>query len=80
MQDVSNGNISIERIETVLNCIKSGSYQSEVISLIELISDYDERGTRITLEQIYNNYGNYPVYSSTITGPIGYYKYQNKQT
>lgn len=37
-----------------------------------------ERGRRITLEKIYNEPGPYPVYSSTISGPIGYYKYFNR--
>ncbi len=43
------------------------------------ISSYVERGNRITIEDIYNNYGEYPVYSSTITGNIGYYNSTNQE-
>ena len=45
--------------------------------MYELIEDYQERGNRITLEDIYNNYGEYPVYSATITGNIGFYNQSN---
>jgi len=50
---------------------------SNIIPLYEIIESYKERGDRIRIEDIYNLYGEYPVYSSTITGNIGYYNNYN---
>lgn len=50
---------------------------SEYISLHLILEGFQERGTRITVEDIYNNYGEYPVYSSTITGNIGFFDKYN---
>lgn len=50
--------------------------------LKDIIDCYSERGGKgksgsITIEEIYNNYGNIPVYSSSAYGPLGYYYKSN---
>jgi len=37
---------------------------SNIIPLYEIIESYQERGNRIRIEDIYNSYGDYPVYSA----------------
>ncbi len=67
-----------ECIKNAIDDISSLS-NSNIVPLHTMISSFKERGKRITLEDIYNNYGLYPVYSSTITGNIGYYKEYNEE-
>jgi len=64
----------VKAIEEINNKTKS-----ELVPLHTFISSYIERGKRITLEDIYNNYGKYPVYSSTITGNIGFFNKYNQK-
>jgi len=79
MQGKTNFDSSIldSEISNALEEIKSLNYESEYISLHLMLEGFQERGNRITVEDIYNNYGEYPVYSSTITGNIGFFDKYN---
>jgi len=64
----------VDNIVTELRDINQSNY----VLLKEFISiNYVERGDRLTQSEMYNNYGKYPVYSSTTTGPYGFYKKSN---
>ena len=45
-----------------------------------IIHSYIARGNLIRNEDLYNHYGNVPVYSAQTTGPIGYYNKTNYNT
>lgn len=46
----------------------------------DILHSYFARGTLIRNEDLYNHYGNIPVYSAQTTGPIGYYNKTNYTT
>ena len=64
-------------INNALKEVQGLNYESKYIPLHLMIEGFQERGNRITIEDIYNNYGEYPVYSSTITGNIGFFNQFN---
>lgn len=72
----NNYNINETKVEEVLEEIYELDTNRE-IKLEKFIESYIERGIRLTEADIYNGYGNIPVYSSTISGPIGYYNKAN---
>ena len=71
-----NKSLILEQMKSAINQIGIKK-NSNIIPLYEIIESYQERGNRIRIEDIYNSYGDYPVYSSTITGNIGYYDNYN---
>lgn len=73
----SDSGILDTEISKALEEINNSKYESNYIPLHLLMEGFQERGNRITIEDIYNNYGEYPVYSSTITGNIGFFNQTN---
>lgn len=80
MQNEPHYNI-VEKENEIIRIVKEIELinTNNVVKLEDIIKNNIERGDRLTEPEIYSGYGDIPVYSSTVTGPYGYYRTFNTE-